>query len=251
MDKRLTIGMATYDDSSGVYFTIQSLRMYHDLTDCEIVVVDNKGDKSLKDWCEYWGKGLIRYLYHPIVGTSSPRHRVFKVAKGEYVICIDCHVMLAPGSLDRLWEGDDLIHGALAYDDFHSYILEMKDEWRGEMWGVWADGVKDLPKEPFEIWGHGLGLFGCKKEAWLGFNDKFRGFGGEEGYIHEKYRQAGKKVMCLPWIRWCHRFGYNGKYPLNVKDRIRNYMIGFDELGLDPQPIYDHFGVNVVNKAVA
>jgi hypothetical protein len=28
-NKLLTIGMATYDDYDGVYFTLQSLRMYH------------------------------------------------------------------------------------------------------------------------------------------------------------------------------------------------------------------------------
>ncbi len=28
-NKLLTIGMSTYDDFDGVYFTLQSLRMYH------------------------------------------------------------------------------------------------------------------------------------------------------------------------------------------------------------------------------
>ena len=34
----------------------------------------------------------------------------------------------------------------------------------------------------------------------------FREFGGEEWYIHEKYRQAGAKCLCLPFLRWQHRF---------------------------------------------
>ena len=29
MSKKLTIGMATYDDYDGVYFSIQAIRMYH------------------------------------------------------------------------------------------------------------------------------------------------------------------------------------------------------------------------------
>jgi hypothetical protein len=37
----LTIGLPTYDDFDGVYFTIQALRMYQDLDDVELLVVDN------------------------------------------------------------------------------------------------------------------------------------------------------------------------------------------------------------------
>ncbi len=31
MSKLLTIGMSVYDDFDGVYFTMQALRMYHDI----------------------------------------------------------------------------------------------------------------------------------------------------------------------------------------------------------------------------
>ncbi|PNX50201.1 MAG: hypothetical protein BV458_13670 [Thermoplasmata archaeon M9B2D] len=126
----------------------------------------------------------------------------------------------------------------------------MQDKWQDNMWGVWREPQKTLPVEPFTIQMHGLGLFGCRKDAWLGFNDKFRGFGGEEGYIHTKFRQHGRDVVCLPWLAWCHRFGKSGPYPLNGNDRIRNYLIGFKELGLDPKPIYDHFGIRTVNHVV-
>ena len=40
----LTIGMAVYDDWGGVYFTVEALRMYQNLSDVEILVIDNKGD---------------------------------------------------------------------------------------------------------------------------------------------------------------------------------------------------------------
>jgi hypothetical protein len=57
---------------------------------------------------------------------------------------------------------------------------------------------EDINDEPFEVPAQGLGIFSCKKSEWLGFNPHFRGFGGEECYIHEKYRQAGRKTICLP-----------------------------------------------------
>ena len=43
MTKTLTIGMATYDDFDGVFFSVQAIRMYHKeiLDDIEIVIVDN------------------------------------------------------------------------------------------------------------------------------------------------------------------------------------------------------------------
>ena len=71
----------------------------------------------------------------------------------------------------------------------------------------------------------------------------FRGFGGEEGYIHEKYRQAGHRTLCLPFLRWVHRFGRpNGvKYPLTIENKIRNYFLGHLELNLDINPIINHF----------
>lgn len=96
---------------------------------------------------------------------------------------------------------------------------------------------------PFEIPAQGLGLFMCRKEAWLGFNNKFRAFGGEEGYIHEKFRQHGRKTMLLPWLAWEHRFGRPDgiPYKISMEDKVRNYVLGFTELGLDLSPIKEHF----------
>jgi glycosyltransferase involved in cell wall biosynthesis len=245
---KLTIGMAVYDDFSGVYFTVQALRTYHDLTDVEILIIDNKGDKRLEDWVKSWCYNKVRYeKYTAVVGTTQPRQRVFDEAKGELVICIDSHVLLVPGSLDKLWDSDDLIHGIMYYDDLVTPVTHMKDKWQGDMWGVW-DRKDPVPDEPFEIPMHGLGLFGCRKDSWLGFNPEFTGFGGEEGYIHEKFKQAGRKVICLPWIKWIHKFRNFAPYPLNIADRIRNYLLGFEELGLDNKPIYEHFGQRIVGS---
>jgi hypothetical protein len=71
----------------------------------------------------------------------------------------------------------------------------------------------------------------------------FRGFGWEEGYIHEKIRRAGGRCLCLPWFRWTHRFGRPAGigYPLTVEEKLRNYLIGHAELGLDLTPVLEHF----------
>src|ERR671921_11723 len=89
----------------------------------------------------------------------------------------------------------------------------------------------------------GMGAFSCRKGAWPGFNPMFRGFGWEEGYIHEKVRRAGGRCLCLPWLRWTHRFGRPAgiEYPLTVEEKLRNYLIAHAELGLDPTPVLSHF----------
>lgn len=101
----------------------------------------------------------------------------------------------------------------------------------------------DDSHEPFEIPGMGLGTFSASKASWPGFNRHARGFGGEEMYIHEKYRQAGGRAICLPWLRWVHRFGRaNGvSYLLTNWNKMRNYVLEFQELGRDLAPVHEHF----------
>jgi hypothetical protein len=111
---------------------------------------------------------------------------------------------------------------------------------RGKGWQLaGVPGDDDI----FEIPAQGLGLFAAAKEHWLGFNPYHRHFGGEECYIHEKYRQAGRKTYCLPWLSWNHRFGRPGgpKYPITREGKMRNYVLEFQELGLDIEPIRKHF----------
>ena len=68
------------------------------------------------------------------------------------------------------------------------------------MFGQWSTDERgaDPDAPPFEITMQGLGLFACRRDAWPGFHPEFRGFGGEEYYIHEKFRRNGAKVLCLP-----------------------------------------------------
>lgn len=85
----------------------------------------------------------------------------------------------------------------------------------------------------------------------------FKGFGGEEGYIAEKFRRAGGKNICLPQLQWAHRFGRpNGvKYRLVLEDRIWNYFVGWLEITQDPddqmiKDIYNHFKQRVSKKTL-
>jgi len=247
----LTIGMATYNDFDGVYFTLQALRWFQDLEDTEVVVIDNYGCEHTRGYVEGWS--AARYISAmEVVGTAAPRDLIFHEARGEAVLCCDSHVLFAPGAIARLKayyrehpDTIDLLQGPLVYDDLTSMSTHFDPVWREQMWGTWATDPRGLDPEgePFEIPMQGLGVFSCRKEAWPGFNPAFRGFGGEEGYLHEKVRQRGGRTLCLPWLRWVHRFGRpNGvPYPLSVEDKFRNYLIGHAELGLDLEPVRGHF----------
>jgi hypothetical protein len=251
MSVALTVGMATYQDFDGVYFTVQALRLYQDLKDVEILVIDNYGCADTRQFVESWSGG--RYvLAKDAVGTAAPRDRIFREARGEAVLVCDCHVLFAPESIARLKQFfqahpycPDLLQGPLVYDDLKNQATHFEPVWRAEMWGVWGSDPRgsNPDAEPFEISMQGLGVFSCRKSAWPGLNPRFRGFGGEEGYLHEKFRRAGGKCLCLPWLRWVHRFGRPAgpKYPVQLEDRVRNYFIGHVELGLDLNPVFEHF----------
>src|SRR5215216_4196154 len=92
----LTIGMPTYNDFDGVYFTLQALRLYQDLTNTELLVVDNYGCEDTKAFVEGWARG--RYvLATEAVGTAAAKNRVFAEASGKAVLCCDSHVLFSPG----------------------------------------------------------------------------------------------------------------------------------------------------------
>jgi glycosyltransferase involved in cell wall biosynthesis len=261
MKPELTVGMAVYRDFDGVYFTVQALRLHQDMDGVELVVVDNFGCDATREFVEGWARG--RYVrFTAVVGTAAPRDCLFWHARGKAVLCLDSHVLLAPGVLARLkrYYRDhprtaDLLQGPLLYDDLHTLASHFDPTWRDGMWGAWAidERAEDPAGEPFEIPMQGLGLFSCRKAAWPGFNPHFRGFGGEEGYIHEKFRRLGRRCLCLPWLRWVHRFQRPGGVPyrLDLGDRIVNYLIGHRELGLDEAPVREHFREHQVALAEA
>lgn len=267
---KLTIGMATYDDYDGVYFTIQALRLYHPevMSDVEFIVVDNNPTGVCANSLKALETQIPNYRYvpHGEKSGTTVRGQIFEQSNGTYILGLDCHVFLVPGALKKLMdyfdahpETRDLLQGPLLYDNLTTLATHFHPEWRGGMYGYWElnEAGKEIDSEPFDIPMQGMGLFACKRTAWPGFSDKLSGFGGEEGYIHEKFRQAGGRTLCLPFLRWVHRFERPRGVPYRNtwEDRIRNYVIGFTELGLDIEPIREHFGTlvgqSIANNTVA
>jgi len=297
----LTVGMATYDDFDGVYFTLQALATYH--APCQYLVIDNA-----PQGCQRTNHATLAvggtYLHRPdLVGTSAPRDALFRLAKTPWVLCIDSHVLLEPGAITDLIafikkypDSRDLLQGPLVYDDGKTVVTHWRMTNPPGLWGVWDTawentkgrlftigapdkngqptlpnldggqsdmpapkaragetledalrrvGCRKVPDLSFDIPMQGLGLFAMRKDAWPGFNPLFRGFGGEEGYLHEKVRQAGGRALCLPTLRWRHRFrhteaGHPGpSYNPQLEDHVWNLLIGHRELGIQAIPQID------------
>jgi len=258
--KTLCIGMATYDDYDGVYFSAMAIRLYHPeiADDTEILVVDNHPNGP----CAAELKALenripgFRYIAFDQIGGTAVRDLVFREANADFVLCMDCHVMFAPGSLRALLDyfhqhsdTPDLLQGPLLYDDMRTLSTHMEPQWSCGMYGVWGSDPRaaDPAAPPFEIAMHGLGAFACRKAVWPGLNPRLRGFGGEEGYLQEKFRRNGGRTLCLPFFRWVHRFGRPAGVPYRNlwEDRIWNYLVIADELGTEPGAALDHFRAHV------
>jgi hypothetical protein len=109
---------------------------------------------------------------------------------------------------------------------------------------------KNDEDDPFETIGHGLGMFLTRKDSWLRFVDNSVGFGGEEICVHDVYRQAGRKSICLPYLKWIHRFGRpdGNPYVATLYHKLRNYVLWFNRLGKPLDEIYEHFITTKLSK---
>ncbi|UXF64717.1 glycosyltransferase family 2 protein [Rhodococcus qingshengii] len=253
----LTVAIATYDDFDGAYFTIHSILVHHRevLDRVEFVLLDNNPEGLPAPMLESFAGYIDRFRYVPFtdVRSTAVRDVLFRKATGKYVLVLDSHVILAPGSLSALLayfdadpETDDLIQGPmLSQDSSHIAATHMDPKWRNGMFGSWGvdPRAKQHPDVPFEIVMQGLGSFACRREAWPGLNSHFTGFGGEEGYIHEKFRINGGKVVCLPTFGWHHRFERPAGVPyrINWEDRVHNYLLGWSEVGWDLDSLHRQF----------
>ena len=254
----ITIAMASYADPVDVWHTLQSLRWYHPVDDCEILVVDNAGDENVRKICK---DSRVRYeRWTERHGTGPVRNKIFELASRPFVLVMDSHVHFKPGAIEALkawleinWaDATNLLHGPMYSASHQNAWTHYDDKWRSQTWGTWCRATPSvsLGSDPFEIGMMGCGLFGCRKDSWLGFAAK-SGFGGIEGVIHEKYRRNGRKVLCLPFLGWSHRFRFSEEktpFPCILEDRIRNFVLGFEELGMDLKPLMDHFGAEKVNQ---
>ena len=253
--RKLTIGFVVYDDWDGLYFSLQSIRMYHKevLNKIEFVVINtNPNSEQGKQVSKFCNSGSIREPIQYIELDNSlggfTKGKVFSYAKTPYVLVMDCHCLLESGSLSALigffdseLDKGGLVQGPMLWDDTISVSNSLKREWGSGMLGKWETIKNEQPY--FKINAQGMGLFACRKDSWLGFTSGNSGFGGEEYCLHDKYKEKGKPIFCLSSLKWLHRFGRpNGiPYPNKWEDRVKNYFRSYLELDKPVFEIIEHF----------
>lgn len=267
----LTVVMATYREFDLLWATLAGLRANHQVP-FDIVVQDNSPELDPRARSSTLAVGG-RYFHRPdLTGTSASRDSAIRFARTPWVLCIDAHILFEEGAIRRLIEyletraqPNEIITGPLINDDGRVGGTHWKQNHPPGLWGVWDvdPRLADPDGEPGEIPMQGLGVFCVNREFWPGFNPLNRGFGGEEGIIHETYRQLGGKAVCLPSLRWRHKFrdisGWDKNpvpYPLHLEDHVWNLLVGHRELGIEAkEQIHAEYGKRLAgdnwNKLVA
>jgi hypothetical protein len=253
---KLTVAIAAGDDIEGACRTVAAIGCAEPgiCAEVEFVIAAGNSDDlsaaSLRSIERHGPK--VRFVFGRASSGAAVRDRLFEEARGDHVLCLDSGVSLAAGTIGRLiahLEPEratrDLLHGPILSEE--GMILSthcVPEWWEGGFGKPELDGAAlDPNAEPFEIPLHDLGLFACRRAAWPGSNREFLGPGGEEGYIHETFRRRGGRVMCLPFLRW--RRGVDRPdaklHPRSWLDRLRNYAIGWSEIGWSAVPLERHF----------
>ena len=247
---QLTVGLTVYDDYDGAFFTLNSLRLNQTTYDLQIIVVDQNPSSS-------YGKLLKEFVlriggkYVPqtnLTGPSHGRNLCVEHAETAWVLLMDSHILLTPDALNHLSIAietgqvlpTDLIHGPLIYDDLSTLSSHWNPVWSNDAFGQWTmdERARHPFAPPFEIPMSGVCLMVFHQEHWPTYNKGFKGFGAEEWYIHRKYRKQGGRVLCVPGLRWLHRFGRmpHCNYTLTIENKIFNTLLG--DLELDDQEQY-------------
>jgi glycosyltransferase involved in cell wall biosynthesis len=141
-------------------FTIQDIRIEvlfnkrkELLEKIEIVIVENDAEsdhaESLKNFSinNLAKNKSLSYNICRTEGTSSSRNMIIDNANGEFVLVLDCHVLLCPtlSVIEKLldfiesdYDDGNIYCGPLVGDDGESIYTHFTDEWSGSKFGIWA-----------------------------------------------------------------------------------------------------------------
>lgn len=256
-----------------LWFTLQSLAF--EFEDVEILVVDNcpEMDDEIFKVCGQFGSP-VRYLHAPATQSPyHPRNIGAAEAKGRWLLFLDAHVLLAPGSLARIREmanEDDylekslpaplpptMVHFPVGFRNQKTWYTHYRLTLEKNFWGEWGPTLKTTVRT--QIAASGIWAFLTRKKDWeliRGFNPKFSGYGGGEVYLQLKYWRMGGSVSMDPRVRGVHYSALRG-YGASWLDRITNVgcagraVVGKDFLGCYGPKLLDYFQSKGVPRVTA
>jgi len=271
---RVTIGIPTYEDYTGLWATLVDLRkaiVRNNLNELvELVVCDNQPDYA-GGWIEQRVRSNYFGRYLPLkepTSTGAPRNLIMKEALGEITIVMDSHVTQydydqLPRVVNYLLDnaGDELFFGVCLSDsivDKHGKIKPVWTHWKPEFGRDGLFGRSQVSQDimnsprPVQIQHSGAGLFAARTSTFLGFHPEQAGFGAE-GWLTLRYLEMRRKVMVIPWWRWNHCFrphgdtarGVRTPYDARWTSRGLNYLRYVRDL--QPNPYMTYAGVKAAH----
>jgi hypothetical protein len=232
----ISIVIACRDEADTLWFTLHSLQMHTrgalvERDGMEIVVADNDpGAKScgrtVEEVCAAFAQARfpVRYLAAgEVKSVFFPRNQGAAAARGEHLIFLDSHVLLAPYTIEalhRLFLSRSglpthalmpdlyLAHIPIAFNDPSNLFGPYKLKLHGDFWGEWAS-MSELPPPgngagagaaTVPIAASGLWCYSTPKAAWeavRGYNPNFLGYSGGEVYLELKYWLLGGHVLLV------------------------------------------------------
>lgn len=238
----LTVGMVVYGEFPNAWFTVQALRAMHGPR-FKLLVLDAAPRGCPQTRAVTLAAGGAYHSRPDLCHTAAGRDHLVRLAETPWVLVLDPHVLIEPGGLNALMltvadgrHDRDILTGPLLSDDGRGLSSHWRPNAPGRLWGEWAADPRVSGADPFGIPMQGLGLFAAHRDHWPGLHPLHRGFGAEEGYLHEVYRRAGGRCLCLPALKWRHQFrgpANGAPYPRPAHDHPRNLLLHHRELGLD------------------
>lgn len=259
-DFPLTVGTFFYGNELRLLSTIHSLQSQNiteDLRLVEVLLVVPFGEvvtQRITHALNLLSNQFLVHIVQPSIEVFHPsgfRDFLFCKAQAPYVLCLEAGIQIFPETLIALHNyfsnnptSSDLLQGFFQLKLHGETYVSKQGSWsftdqKSAITSLrWSPQLEpeDSAKETQEITTQQhLGLFACRRDAWLGFNPRFRGLGGEEGYLHTKFRQVHQRVFALPCLLWKYDTDLVDSQVRNVYwfDLLYNYAVGYRELGKD------------------
>lgn len=237
----LTIGIIHNASRKVLIATVKSLRRSGDLDDAEVIVVGVRDTQKTRAWVER--QPDLRYVGSGPDHVPAALDQVFATASGDVVLVLEGPVRLKRGALAALRSyydahpaSRDLLHGPLM-DGRRVLATHSNPFWQGNSWGKRSRDPRglEIDGERFVIPMQESGVFCCRRVAWPGLPQGWRGYGAEAGYFQEQVRRGGGQVFCLPGLRWERTSPPRVASPHSPESAtmLRNHYAGAAELGLD------------------
>ncbi|WP_437681999.1 glycosyltransferase family 2 protein [Sorangium sp. So ce131] len=259
-DPWLTIVIPIRNEASNLWFTLNGLD-FQGLDGVEIIVADNGGigSKDIEAVTKGFGAPARYLLADETASVNHPRNAGVAAARGRWILILDAHVLLSPGTIALLRRRAEeegaypplsLVHIPLRNTGRTHVLGHYKLTLEDDFWGKWGPVVRETDR-PYRISASGnYALFTRRHDfaAVRGFNPRFVGYAGDEVYFQLKYWRLGGSVWLEPLVCAAH---YSGPRAYRVRQDEVDRNLGLAGRVVVGPEFLPRFGPKLAAHAVA